>query len=228
MAANVSADDLRRIAKTHCGDDDEGEHTMTAAGVVLLAAGMHDITAPSELVHLTGYGRSFISAVIFNLQNNHLWIDGRYDASSWLTLEGIIKSGEFRDHIRAACGELWLPAGNSELGVNTCELFWADESRRSARDAQSGEGSVTGTQSAAQPDLSIPPLGQSERNSAHRSSQIDWTNLRCDNCTNMASHVCVDDAWPDDAPVIHVSYCDDCFFVNMSGTQWLHWEDSDP
>jgi hypothetical protein len=197
---------------------------MTAVGVVLLAAGRHGITAPSELAHLTGYGRSIISAIIFNLQNNHLWIDGRYDASSWLTPEGNINSGEFREHIKAACGELWFPAGNSDLSVDTCEVFWADESRRSSRDAQSGGGSATGTQSDAQRELSS--LGRSNRDSSRRSAQIDWTDLRCDLCNNAANHVCIDESWPDDEPIVHLACCEDCYATNVVGTVWLHWEDS--
>jgi hypothetical protein len=129
MAMNVSAEDLRQIMNTRFGKDDDGSNPMTAAGIVLLAAGMHGITAPSELVQFTSYGRSFTSAIIFNLQNNGLWTSGHYDASSWLSPGGELNDREFWDHVSAACGELWLPEGDSNLSVDTCEIFWANQQR---------------------------------------------------------------------------------------------------
>ena len=103
---------------------------MTAVGVVLLAAGMHGITSPCELMTLTGYSQSFISAIIFNLRNNGLWDRNRYDASTWIAADGAINDAEFWDHIAAACGDLWFPSAVDSLAVDACRIYWADEDWR--------------------------------------------------------------------------------------------------
>jgi hypothetical protein len=227
MSTDISVEELRHIMITKYPDGKEKKTPVTAVGVVLLAAGQHGITAPGKLVELTGYTQNFISAIIFNLQNNKLWEGGRYDASSWLAPDGAVTDCEFWDHIAAASGELWFPAGDANLGINACEIFWADERRRSSGNAQSGVDGITGTPSMVQQDLSSPPLGRSNHDSSRRSSKIDWKNLRCDLCKNAADSVCVDDSWPDDEPIIHLAYCEDHFAVNVAGTVWLHWEESD-
>lgn len=50
----------------------EHQHPIGAVGIVLMAAAMGGITCPGQLAHFTGYSRSFVSAIICNLTNNHL------------------------------------------------------------------------------------------------------------------------------------------------------------
>lgn len=56
-----------------------------------------------------------------------------------------------------------------------------------------------------------------------QATQIDWSNLTCDRCTNLAGHVCVDEA----DLTIRVAYCEDCYWVNVGGTVWLHYQSVD-
>ena len=69
-------------------DNEKYEHPMTAVGLVLLSAAIISTTEATKLVLFTGYSRPFISAITFNMQNNQLWVGGRYDASTWLSLDG--------------------------------------------------------------------------------------------------------------------------------------------
>ena len=121
----VTADNLENL--THVRFDGPGEddtdHPMTAVGVVLLAAGPLGITDPQHLSQFTGYEQDFVSAIIFNLQNNKLWAEGHYDYSGWLSSDGSMKDHEFWDHIRAACGELLYNEADPDLAVSICLIY---------------------------------------------------------------------------------------------------------
>jgi hypothetical protein len=63
------------------------EHPMTAVGIVLLSAALLETVKASSLARFTLYSCHFISAINLNMQNNKLWVDGRYDSSAWPTPE---------------------------------------------------------------------------------------------------------------------------------------------
>jgi hypothetical protein len=81
------------------------------------------------LLRFTGYSSEFISAIIFNLQNNN---NGRYGYSAWLSPDGKISEREFWDHIAAACGELWLKEADPSVEIDTCEIYWKDRRKKGA------------------------------------------------------------------------------------------------
>src|SRR5689334_18604643 len=96
-------------------DDEKCEHPMTAVGLVLLSAAIIGRTEVAELTVFTGYSRRFISAITSNMQNNRLWIDGRYDVSAWLSPDGAIDEVRFWDHIEFACGTMWRPVVDTHI-----------------------------------------------------------------------------------------------------------------
>src|SRR6266550_7777465 len=111
-------------------DDDPYEHPMTAVGIVLLSAAVMGTTKAKQLILFTGYSRSFISAILINMQNNKLWLDGKYDCSPWISADGTIDKTEFWDHIEIACGSLWLPVGDTSISMDTCMIYWDERRRR--------------------------------------------------------------------------------------------------
>lgn len=105
-------------------EDLKAEHPMTGVGIVLLCAATLGTTDAKTLIEFTGCSEEFISAITFNMQNNRLWVHGRYDHSGWLSSDGSIDDKEFWDHIAAACGELWFPDVDTRLSVDTCAIYW--------------------------------------------------------------------------------------------------------
>lgn len=105
------------------GEKDHSEHPVTAVGVVLLSMATLGASDVGKLIHFTSYSREFISAILLNMQNNKLWIDGSYDASAWLSSDGSIDNSHFWDHIDIACGTLWIPVGNAEISADPCKIF---------------------------------------------------------------------------------------------------------
>jgi hypothetical protein len=105
-------------------DNDPFEHPMTAVGLVLMSAATIGAAELTSLVLFTGYSRPFISAITFNLQNNQLWIDALYDASTWLTPDGNIDAEGLWTHIELACGNLWVPEANPEILADPCGIYW--------------------------------------------------------------------------------------------------------
>ena len=115
-------------------DNEKYEHPMTAVGLVLLSAAIISTTEATKLVLFTGYSRPFISAITFNMQNNQLWVGGRYDASTWLSLDGTIDAECLWTHIEVACGDQWMPAADPDVAADTCMVYW-DERKRVTRGA---------------------------------------------------------------------------------------------
>ena len=104
-------------------DDFRCEHPLTAVGVVLLTAAILGISDAGKLIHATRYSRDFISAILLNMQNNKLWTEGGYDASAWLSADGIINGDCLWEHIDIASGMLWLPVGDTNISVDPCKVF---------------------------------------------------------------------------------------------------------
>jgi hypothetical protein len=105
-------------------DDDPYEHPMTAVGLVLMSAATMGTTEPMKLILFTGYSRAFIAAITLNMQNNQLWVDGRYDVSTWLSQDGNIDADCLWTHIEFACGDLWMPTADFDKGTDPCMVYW--------------------------------------------------------------------------------------------------------
>ncbi|MBZ5683119.1 MAG: hypothetical protein LAO24_23760 [Acidobacteriia bacterium] len=84
-------------------DHDAFEHPLSAVGVVLLSAALLENIDPSFLGALTHYSREFISAITLNMQNNKLWVEGRYDTSDWLSSTGTISPEAESEAQRSPC-----------------------------------------------------------------------------------------------------------------------------
>jgi hypothetical protein len=105
-------------------DHDTFEHPLTAVGVVLLSAALLETIDPSFLIAFTHYSREFISAITLNMQNNKLWIEGRYDTSDWLSSTGMIYEERLWDHVEIASGTQWVPTANTRVSIDSGLLYW--------------------------------------------------------------------------------------------------------
>ena len=135
MSKLFTVADLRLVMQFLYPDDEDDrdeeencEHPMTAVGVVMLSAALVGTTKVKELARFTGYSRHFVSAIVINMQNNKLWIDGLYDCSSWLSPDGAIDKRGLWEHIDLACGVLWLPGCDSDVSADTCMVYWNERS----------------------------------------------------------------------------------------------------
>jgi hypothetical protein len=119
-----TADNLRELMRTMYPDVDDGsEHPMTAAGVVLLAAGIFGITDEDSLVRFTGYPKVFIFAIVFNLRENEAWKNASYDSSGWLSDSGAIDGETLWNHVKAAC-ELSVLGDFDGPALDPCQIYW--------------------------------------------------------------------------------------------------------
>jgi hypothetical protein len=89
----------------------------------LLSAAFLGTIAGSELTAFTGYSGPFVSAIARNMLNNRLWINGRYDHSSWLLKNGTIAAEELWEHIETACGMLWMPEADTAIFGDPIDLY---------------------------------------------------------------------------------------------------------
>ena len=129
-------DDIRQKLTSRfpeVNDPPETEHPMIAVGVVLVSAIILQTTDISRLVTITGYSRSFVSAVALNMIHNTLWIaGGRVDSqhSTWFSPDGlVIDDRGFWDHIEMACGMMWMPGIDTTVALDPCEIFWDERLR---------------------------------------------------------------------------------------------------
>ena len=136
MSKLLAVKDLRPILQAMYPDVEDGrddnenyEHPLTAVGLVLMSAAIIGTTEAAKLTLFTGYSRSFISAITLNMRNNHLWIDSRYDVSTWLSSDGTIDADALWTHIEIACGNEFVPAAHPHLSSDPCMVYW-DERRR--------------------------------------------------------------------------------------------------
>jgi len=59
------------------------------------------------------------------MQNNQLWVDSRYDASTWLSSDGTIDDECLWEHIEAACRLLWMSAAaDRNVNADPCGVYW--------------------------------------------------------------------------------------------------------
>jgi hypothetical protein len=62
--------------------------------------------------------------------------------------------------------------------------------------------------------------------SANNRLSINWEGVRCDFCSGPATHVCIDDPSACSEPFERMVVCDDCYWVRVSGTVWIHEDDT--
>jgi hypothetical protein len=119
-------------------DNNPYEHPMTAVGIVLMSAAAIGTIDSTTLAHFTGYSRPFLLAITFNMENNHLWVDGRYDTSTWLLSDGPIDADGLWEHIDIACGTVWMPTADSNVSTDPCGVFWDERGGLSEWEATGG------------------------------------------------------------------------------------------
>jgi len=131
MSQAFRATDLKGMMHAMYPDVENGridkasyEHPMTAVGIVLLSAAFLGTTAGRRLMAFTGYSGQFVSAIAFNMRNNRLWIDGRYEHSSWWLKNGTIGAEQLWEHIEMACGMLWMPEADTAVFGDPIDLYW--------------------------------------------------------------------------------------------------------
>jgi hypothetical protein len=88
---------------------------MRPFGLALLSAAIMGTADARDLMLFTGYSRQFFAAITLNMENNQLWVGGRYVASTWLSPDGTIDHNCFWEHIQVGSGGLWMPCGNLEI-----------------------------------------------------------------------------------------------------------------
>src|SRR6476620_4054123 len=59
------------------------ENPMSAIGIVLLSSILLGTTDVAQLAQFISYSRQFIRAIAWNMDNNRLWKDGKYECASW-------------------------------------------------------------------------------------------------------------------------------------------------
>ena len=128
---DLTAAHLLSMARTmYPGVDDPDEyagpypHPVNATAVVLMSAALIGTIDTVRLKHFTGYSRAFISAIKVNMENSHLWSDGRYDASAWLSPKGAIDGDRLFDDVQVAMGWVWAVEADSRDTTEPCETYW--------------------------------------------------------------------------------------------------------
>ena len=130
----LTAADLLSLARTmYRGVDDpdeySGPHPVTAIAAVLMSAAFIGTIDTVRLKRFTGYSPGFISAIKFNMENNHLWSDGRYDASAWLSSKGAVDRDRLYDDVEVAMGWVWTEEADSTHSTESCEVYWKRDYR---------------------------------------------------------------------------------------------------
>ena len=116
--------DLYPAVEDERSDELPYEHPMTAVGIVLLSAAMMGSVDIAVLTSFTGCSTGFIAAIAFNMTNNGLWANGRYDTSDWLPRDSGIQVEELWEHVEIACGNMWRPVGDDRDPLDPCKVFW--------------------------------------------------------------------------------------------------------
>jgi hypothetical protein len=100
--------------------------------VVLFSAAVLQNTDTDALSQFTGCYRDFVEAIAWNMENNNLWVEGKYDCSKWLSNGRITDDDRFCEEANAAEGSFWFPSARAEGSVHAlsswpgrdCHLFW--------------------------------------------------------------------------------------------------------
>lgn len=125
----LTAADLLSMARTldpgvDEDPDDPNPNSVNAAKVVLMSAALLGTTNTIRLEQFTGYSRPFISAIKFNMENNHLWCDSRYAASSWLFANVTIDDDLLSEDVEVAMGWAWTQEADSADSIDPTTSYW--------------------------------------------------------------------------------------------------------
>jgi hypothetical protein len=60
------------------------------------------------------------------MENNGLWVDGRYDTSMWLRSDGAIDDDRLWDHVDFAWGNLFMSDAVPAISAEPCGIFWEE------------------------------------------------------------------------------------------------------
>jgi hypothetical protein len=125
---------LRRVVKTldRIYPDIGVDCPYFALEVVLFSAAVLQNTDVDTLSQFTGCSREFVEAIGWNMENNNLWADGKYDCSKWLSYGNITDDDRFCEEANAAEGSLWFPSAKTEGSADPlssgpdkdCQLLW--------------------------------------------------------------------------------------------------------
>ena len=87
------------------------EHPMTAIAVVLISSIVLGTTEVNKLAEFTGYSKRFIRNIAWNMENNRLCEDRKYNCAGWssgtLLSRNRREEREFWDHVFIAEGSCW-------------------------------------------------------------------------------------------------------------------------
>lgn len=134
-----TVDDIRTALKNRypeVDDDDFAlqrvgfvvENPMSAIGIVLISSLLLGTTDVAQLAQFTGYSRQFIRAIAWNMDNNRLWKDGKYECAGWssgnLLPRNKREDDEFWVHILIAEGSQWSNDAKSDLCHDASGIFW--------------------------------------------------------------------------------------------------------
>src|SRR5215831_12655784 len=89
-----TAEEIRKALRQNYPDVDDDEfsmkhsgfiheHPMTAIAVVLISSIVLGTTEVNKLAEFTGYSKRFIRTIAWNMENNRLREDGKYNCASW-------------------------------------------------------------------------------------------------------------------------------------------------
>jgi hypothetical protein len=136
----TTAEDIRSAFKARYPDVDDDqfsiehsgfihENPITAIGVVLISSVVLGTTEVNRLVEFTGYSKEFIRAIAANMQNSHLWRDGKYDCAEWSSGNNLLprdekEDREFSEHIQIAEGSVWSADAKSRPSEDAGAVFW--------------------------------------------------------------------------------------------------------
>ena len=103
-----------------------------ALEVVLFSAAVLQNTDTDALSQFTGCSRGFVEAIGWNMENNNLWADGKYDCSKWFSNGRITDDDRLCYVANAAEGSFWFPSAKTERSVDPlssgpdkhCHLLW--------------------------------------------------------------------------------------------------------
>lgn len=137
----TEADLLSLVEAIYPDPDKPDSNQINDAAVVLMSAALIGTTNTSRLDQFTSYGRTFISAIKFNMENSHLWSDGQYDASAWLSSKGAIDHVRLFDDVEVAMGWAWTPEADSLDSIDPCGGTKAN-TLRSPQSMRKGEKSA--------------------------------------------------------------------------------------
>ena len=116
-----------------------------ALEAVLFSAAVLQNTDVDTLSQFTGCSKDFVEDIGWNMENNNLWVDGKYGCSKWFNNGQITDDARFCEEADAAEGSLRFPSAKTGRSVDPlssgpnkdCHLFW--ESLVCDRNLQSKE-----------------------------------------------------------------------------------------